>query len=125
MADRFLVVDGPATNRHGPGFFLDRTKPRTVGTRLLVTEELELAAEDLFDGPAGQGLGHVDCQRFDRVEIQIESRPDFAEGAARDDFSPAIDQVAQLGPILGLILGERHRSFILELGIRGKLGNRP
>jgi hypothetical protein len=92
--------------------------------RLLVTEELELTSENLFDGSAGQGLGHVDSQRFDRVEIQIEPRPGFAEGAAGDDFSPAVDQITQLGPILGLILRERHRSFILELGIRAKLENR-
>jgi hypothetical protein len=92
--------------------------------RLLVAAELELVSEDLFDGPAGQGLGHVDSQRFDRVEIQIEPWPGFAKGTAGDDFSPAVNQVAQLGPILGLILGERHRSFILELGIGGKLENR-
>jgi hypothetical protein len=92
---------------------------------LLIAEELGLAPEDLFDGPAGQGLGHVDRQGFDRVEIQIESRTGFAKGAARNDFSPAVGQVAQFRPILGLILGERHRSFILELGTRGKMGNRP
>lgn len=92
-------------------------------TRLLVAEESELASEDLFDGPAGQGLGHVDCQRFDRVEIQIESRSGFAKCAACDNFSPTVDQIAQLGSILGLILGEGHRSFILELGVHAKLEN--
>src|SRR5271157_192106 len=43
----------------------------------------------------------------------------------RADFSPAIDQIVQLGPILGLVPGKRHRLFILELGDRGKLGNQP
>jgi hypothetical protein len=93
-------------------------------TGLLIAEELELASEDLFDGPTGQGLSHVDSQRFDRVEIQIKSRPGFAKSAAGDNFAPAVDQVAQLGLILGLIPGEWHRSFILELKIRAKLENR-
>jgi hypothetical protein len=70
-------------------------------------------------------LGQVDGQRFNRVEIPVESRPRFANGAAGDEFSPALNPVAQLGPILGLILGERPRWFILELRGRGKLENRP
>jgi hypothetical protein len=89
----------------------------------MVTEEVELVSEDLFDGPASQGLGHLDSQRLDRVEIEIKSRPGFAKGTAGDNFSPAVDQITQLGPILGLILRERHRSFILELGVSAKLGN--
>ena len=62
MTDRFLVVDGPAPDRQGPGLFGDRTRAGTLRTRLTVAEELELAAEDLFDGAAGQGLGHIDGQ---------------------------------------------------------------
>ena len=69
--------------------------------RLLVAEALELLTKNLFDGPSGEGLGHVDGQCLDRVEIQIQPRPGLAEGASSDDFSPAVDEVAQFRPILG------------------------
>jgi hypothetical protein len=125
MALWFLVVDRSPADRHGAGGFLKRTGARTLRARLLVAEELDLLSKDLFDGPSGQGLGHVDGQRLDRVEIQIKPWSGFAKGTPGDDFSPAIDQIVQLGPILGLVPGKRHRPFILELGDRGKLGNRP
>ena len=91
----------------------------------MVAEELELDAEDLLDGPAGQGLGHGDGQRLDRVEIQIESRSGFAKGTPGDNFPPAVDQIMQFRSILGLALGKRHSQFVLELGDRENLGNQP
>jgi hypothetical protein len=124
VADGFVVRDRPAADGQGPWGFLNRAGARAFGTGLVITEALELGAEDLFDGPTGEGLGHVDGQRFDRVEIQIEPGSGVAEGAAGDDFPPAVGQVAQIGPILGLALGERHRRFVLELGDGEESGNR-
>ena len=72
VADGFVVRDRPAADGQGPWGFLNRAGARAFGTELVVTEALELGAEDLFDGSTGEGLGHVDGQRFDRVEIQIE-----------------------------------------------------
>lgn len=82
-------------------------------------------AEDFLDGPPGQGLGHVDGKRLNRVKIQIESWSGFAKGTPGDDFPPAVDQVTQFRPILGLAPDKRHSQFVLELADREELENRP
>ena len=124
VADGFVVRDRPAADGQGPWGFLNRAGARAFGTELVVTEALELGAEDLFDGSTGEGLGHVDGQGLDGVEVEVEPGSGVAEGAAGDDFPPAVGQVAQIGPILGLALGERHRRFVLELGDGEESGNR-
>jgi hypothetical protein len=76
--------------------------------RLLGAEELELGLEDFFDGPEGQGMAHFNGQLFDRVEIQVQPRSSFPEGAPSDDFSPPEGQVAKFRQILWPTLGKRH-----------------
>jgi hypothetical protein len=91
---------------------------------LLGAEPLGLDLEDLFDGPPDHGLADVDGQGFDLIEVQIEPRPLVSEGPPGDDFTPPVGHLAKRGQILGLALGEWHRSFVLELGDREELGNR-
>ena len=90
--------------------------------RLLSAEEFGLGPEDLFDDPLEQRLSHVDGQRFDGVEIEIESGSGLTEGTAADDFSPAVGEVVDLRRIRGLTLGERHGQFVLELVKKDKSG---
>lgn len=122
MADRFVVVDrGPGADGNAPRFPSDRTEAFAPRTRLLGAEEFGLGPEDLFDSPLEQRLGRVDGKRLDGVEIEIESGPGLTEGAAADDFSPAVGEVADLRRIRGLTLGERHGQLVLELAKKDKL----
>ena len=122
MADRFVVVNrGPGAHGHAPRFPSDRTGAFAPRTRLLGAEEFGLGPEDLFDGPLEQRLSRVDGKRLDGVEIEIESGPGLTEGAAADDFSPAVGEVADLRRIRGLTLGERHGQLVLELAKKDKL----
>ena len=86
-----------------------------VRTRLLSAEQFSLGSEDLFDGPLEQRLRDIDGKRLDGVEIEIESGSGLTEGAAAEDFSPAVGEVADLRRIRGLTLGERHGQLVLEL----------
>jgi hypothetical protein len=97
----------------------------TPWTRLVIAEALELDLEDVLNGPPGDGLTDVDGQGFDGIEIEVESRPFLAIGAAGHNFPPPVRHVAEIGQIVGLTLGERHVVFVLELGERGNLGKSP
>jgi len=88
----------------------------------VIAEEFQLGLQDLFDGPLGDGLAHIDGQGLDGVEVDAEPRAVVAVSTPGDDFAPPIGHVAQFGPILGLTPDERHRVFVLELGERHKMG---
>jgi hypothetical protein len=88
----------------------------------MIAEELQLGPEGFLDGPLDDGLADLDGERLDGIEVAVEPGPVGAIGAARDDFSPPVGQVTEVGPIVGLSLGERHGESILELGEREKLG---
>jgi hypothetical protein len=88
----------------------------------VIAEALELGSEDFLDGPPDDGLPHVNSQRFDGIEIEVEPRSFLPVGTPGNDFAPSIRHVAKVGRIVGLTLGERHALFILELRERGKLG---
>jgi hypothetical protein len=88
----------------------------------MITEPLELASEDVFDGASDDGLTDVDGQGFDRIEIEVEARPFFAVSASGDDLPPPVGHVAKLGQIVGPTLGERHGVLVLELAKKAKSG---
>ena len=88
----------------------------------MIAETLELEPEGILNGTPNDGLPHVDGQRFDGIEIEVEPRPFLALGATGDDFPPPVRHVAKIGRILRRTLGERHGVFVLELGERGNLG---
>ena len=83
----------------------------------MIAEAFELDLEDFFDGPLADGPTDLDSQGFDGVEVEVEPRSFIAVSTPSDDFSPAICKVADLGQILRLTLGERHRVSILALAI--------
>jgi hypothetical protein len=89
---------------------------------LVIAKEFQLGLEGLLDGPLDDGLANLDGQRLDGIEVDVQPRPFLAIGAPGDNFSPPVRHVAEVGPILGLSLGERHDESILELGEREKLG---
>jgi hypothetical protein len=125
MADGFVVLDRPPANLDGPRCLGHGTGPLTLGTRLVIAEALELGLEDLLDGPADDGLTHVDSQGFDGIEVEVESRAFLSVGPPSDNFPPTVSGVPKRGPIVGLTLGERHDVFVLELGERPKMGKSP
>jgi hypothetical protein len=88
----------------------------------VVAKALELLLEDILDDALDDGLTHVDGQRLDGVEVQVEPRSFFPVRTSGDDLPPPVSQVTEIGQIVGLTLGERHGVFVLELGERGKLG---
>jgi hypothetical protein len=88
----------------------------------VIAEALELDLEDVLDDALDDGLTHVDGQRLDGVEVQVEPRSFFPVSTAGDDLPPPVSHVAKIGQIVGLTLGERHGVFVLELAERGKLG---
>ncbi len=94
----------------------------TPRTRLVLAEPLELGREDLLDGPADQGLAHVDGQGFHGIEVEVEPRPFIAISPPDNNFSPPVGDVAKLGQIVRPTPGERHDEFVLELGERAKSG---
>jgi len=89
----------------------------------MIAEQFQLSVESFLDGPSDDRLADIDGHGFDRIEVDLESRPFVSVRAPRGDFSPPIGHVAKLGQILGLRLGERHRVFVLELAVWGNLGN--
>src|ERR1700677_164528 len=122
VTDGFVVLTRPAANLNGSWRLGHRTGPCTRRTRLVIAEALELGSEDFLDGPPADGLPHVNSQRFDGIEIEVEPRSFLPIGTPGNDFAPSIRHVAKVGRIVGLTLGERHALFILELRERGKLG---
>jgi hypothetical protein len=88
----------------------------------VIAEALELDLEDFLDGSLNDGLPDLDGQRFDGIEIKVESRPFLSIGAAGDDFPPPVGHVAKVGWIVGRTLGEWHRVFVLELANKRKMG---
>jgi hypothetical protein len=122
MTDGFVVVDCPVANLNGSWRLAHGTTLPTPGTRLVIAEALELNLEDILDDALDDGLTHVDSQRLDGIEIQVEPWPFFPVSAPGDDFPPPVSHVAKRRQIVGLTLGERHGVFVLELGERGKLG---
>jgi len=88
----------------------------------VVAKALELLLEDVLDDALDDGLTHVDGQRLDGVEVQVEPRSFFPVSTSGDDLPPPVSQVAEIGQIVGLTLGEWHGVFVLELGERAKLG---
>jgi hypothetical protein len=88
----------------------------------MIAEEFQLGPEGFLKGPLDHGLADLDGEGLEGVEVAVEPGAVGAEGAAGDDFSPAIGQVAEFGQIVGLSLGERHGESILELGEREKMG---
>jgi hypothetical protein len=89
----------------------------------VIAQEFQLGFQDLLNGPPDDGVADIDGQGLDRVEVDVESRTFVAVSAPRNDFAPPVGHVAELGQILGLSLGERHRVFVLELGCENKMGN--
>jgi hypothetical protein len=90
MTNRFVVINRAAANLNGSRLFGHGTGPRTLGTRLVFAEELELGSEDILDGPSDDGLPHVDRQGFDGVEVKVKPRPFLPVSAAGHDFSPPV-----------------------------------
>ena len=88
----------------------------------MIAQEFQLGLESFLDGPLDDGLADLDGQRLDGIEVDVQPRSFFAISAPGDDFSPPVRHVAEVGPILGLSLGERHGESILELGEREKSG---
>jgi hypothetical protein len=91
----------------------------------VIAEELQLGPEGFLNGPLDDGLADLDGEGLDGIEVAIEPGPVDPVGAAGDDFPPPEGQVAEIGPILGLSLGERHGESILELGDREKMEKPP
>jgi hypothetical protein len=119
MTHGFVVLDGSAAGLEGPWRLGHRTRPLTAWTRLMIAEAIELGLENLLDGPTNDSLAHVDGEGFDGIEIEVEPRSFVSVSPPDDNFPPTVSRVAKLGQILGLILGERHGEFVLELGERG------
>lgn len=88
----------------------------------MIAEALGLEPEGILNGTPHDGLPNVDGQGFDRIKIDVDSRPVLAVAATGDDFPPPVRHVAKTGRIVGLTLGERHGVFVLELTERGNLG---
>ena len=89
----------------------------------MIAEEFQLGLQDLFDGPLDDGLTHINGQRLDGIEVDVEPRTFVPISTSGDNFPPPVSHVAKVGQIVGLTLGERHDVFVLELGERGNLGN--
>jgi hypothetical protein len=124
--------------RHPTGSSYPMVSPRTVmvwvvwvvwatgpgreqwGARLLVAEALEVDLEDPCAGPLNHGLPHIDGQECDRLASEVEPQRFLPDSASGHDFLPARGQIAEVGQILGLTLGERHLEFAFELGDGGK-----
>jgi hypothetical protein len=123
MAHGFVVLDGPAANLNGPRRRSQGTIPRALRAGLVITEAVDLSAESLFDSSPNDRLPHIDGQRLNGVEVEVEPRPLWTIGAPVDYFPPTIRHVAEFVEFVGLTLGERHREFILELGEQSNLGN--
>ncbi len=88
----------------------------------MIAEEFALGFQGLLDGPLDDGLTHIDGQRLDGIEVDVEPGPFIPEGTSGDDFPPPVSQVAKVGRIVGLTLGEWHRGFVLELANKSKMG---
>jgi hypothetical protein len=88
----------------------------------VIAKALELIAENLLNRAPDDGLPHVDGQRLNRVEVEVEPWTLLAIGTPGHDFPPAVGQIAEFVKIVVLSLGERHSEFVLELGERSKLG---
>ncbi|HMB02328.1 MAG TPA: hypothetical protein VKP69_01145 [Isosphaeraceae bacterium] len=91
----------------------------------MIAEEFQLRVQGLLDGPSDDGLAHLDGQRLEGIEVDIEPRPFLPVGTPGNNFSPPVRHVAKVGQFLGLTLGERHGVFVLELGQRGKVQKEP
>jgi len=121
MTDGFVVLDRPAANLKGSWRRVHGTSPLTLGTELMIAEELQLGFQGLLDGPLDDGLTDINGQGFDGIEIDVEPRPFVPVSTAGDNFSPAVRHVANVRQILRLSFAEWHRVFVLELGEKGKL----
>jgi hypothetical protein len=88
----------------------------------VIAKALELIAENLLNGAPDNGLSHVNGQRLNGVEVEVETWTFLAIGTSGYYFPPPVSQIAQFVKIVGLSLGEWHSEFILELGKWSKLG---
>ena len=115
MADRLAVADAGARRGQFPGLVADVAEGATGGTGLGVAQGL---------GRLPQGGGQRALRQADRsgagdllhhVEVHVEAGAVVAEGAAGDDFAPALGEVADLLQQLGGELAARHGVSCLVL----------
>ena len=108
MADRLVVGDGRPRRGQLAGLAADRAGSAAGGTGLGVAEGPGLLFQGAGQGALGQtgrgGAGDL----LHRVEVHVEAGAAFAEGAAGDDFAPALGEVADLLQQLGGELAARH-----------------
>jgi len=81
----------------------------------VITEQFQLGFQGLLNSSLNDLLAHIDGQRLDGIEVDVESWPFVSKSTPRDNFSPTVRHVAKVGQILGLTLGKRHLQFVLEL----------
>jgi hypothetical protein len=82
----------------------------------VITEQFQLGVQGLLNGSLDDLPAHIDGQRLDGIEVDVESRPFVSKSTPRDNFSPTVRHVAKVGQIIGPTLGKRHPLFVLELG---------
>ena len=116
-------MDRGAADDHVTRFGSHGTVLAALGTGMDRTEPLGIELKQLLDGPLGQGLGGVDGDLLEGVEIDLVGGSALAEGAACDDFSPVLGQVTDFGGSRRWGPLEGHRMTSLGLGEIEKMGN--
>jgi hypothetical protein len=110
------LVEAPAADSEGARLAAGRTEAATVGAGQAGAEGVGLLFEEGLQGalvePGGGGLSDL----LQGVEIDVESGPVVAEGAASDDFAPLGRQITEFLELLGSKLASRHSSSCL--GVR-------
>jgi hypothetical protein len=94
MADRFVVEDRPAPDLERPWRLIHGAVALAGGAGLMIAEALELGPEDLLNGPADDGLAHIDGKGFDGIEVEVKARTGLAVGPADNNFPPPVSGVA-------------------------------
>jgi hypothetical protein len=113
-------VDRAVANLNGSRRRPDGATLSTLGTKLVITEALELESENFLNGTLDDSLTHIDSQRFDRIEIEVKPWAFLSVSASANDFSPSVRHVSEFGQFVRLTFGERHDVFVLELAKSGK-----
>ena len=119
VADGFVVRDRPAADGQGPWGFLNRAGAAHSGQGWWSPRRWNWVRRISSMVPRVRAWAMSTAS--DSIASKSRSSPGPASPKARrvTIFPQPVGQVARIGPILGLALGERHRRFVLELGDAG------
>ena len=120
MTDGFACGEGRFPRGQEPWFPADRADGAASRTGLLWAERLGLLLQELGQGAFGQTCGGSVDDLLHRVEVDIQTGPLVAEGAAGDDFTPVGGEGADFLEESGREFAMRHGKSFLVLVARAR-----